>query len=315
MSTKIMANKIYGRLARSILPYMLSLHIGLRPVWFVRAGLSEDSRIMYNPEYELLDPSTEKKGAKLSDAGRAFAHKLALWVQTAVWVRDDEEEDGELMIERELFDDEASAPCSPRSVVRGVALANAFKSSKNLHDAERHRLPSRAFGRSDEDSVVRKGDGTRQRGAKLKVLCSTLPRAEETAQIALSHLDESNVAEPCPMLNPLDKGELAGLSMDEIKRDHPAFYAEWSRSSYRHRFPGGESYYDLVTRLEPVLIEIEQQTAPVLVVSHVSAIQALLAYYLGVPVQDAMKINVPMHKVIEISPTIGGSWEMNFFDL
>ena len=70
-----------------------------------------------------------------------------------------------------------------------------------------------------------------------------------------------------------------------------------------------------MNRVEPVLIEMEQQTAPVLVVSHVSCIQALLAYYLGTPVQDAMEIKVPMHTVIEVAPTMGGFYQMNHYEI
>jgi len=298
MSTRILANKIYGRLARSILPYMLSLHIGLRPIWFVRAGLSEASRISLNPERDFLSPSTEKKGAKLNVQGRAFAAKLAEWIKTAVWLRDDDDDD----LQTEV-----------NSTVGRLEQLNSIDSNM---EAEVPRMsPEDVFEQTKGRSIVRKSDGTRQKGAKLKVLSSTLPRAEETAKIALSCLGEGNVVEPCSMLNPLDKGELAGLSMKEIKAHHEEFYEKWIQDRFAHRFPGGESYEDLVTRLEPILIEIEQQTAPVLIVSHVSCIQGLLAYYMGCSVHEAMRIDVPMHKLIEITPTIGGSWDMNVYSI
>ena len=75
------------------------------------------------------------------------------------------------------------------------------------------------------------------------------------------------------MLTPLDKGQHMGLSMDEIRTQHPQFYEKFSKDHLNTRFPGGECYRDLMTRLEGVLIEIEQQTMPVLVVSHVSVLQ------------------------------------------
>jgi broad specificity phosphatase PhoE len=76
-----------------------------------------------------------------------------------------------------------------------------------------------------------------------------------------------------------------------------------------HRFPGGESYQDVVTRLESIIIEIEQQLAPVVVVSHVSVIQVLLSYFRQTPVDDCTKIEVPMHTVIELRPLLGGGWQ------
>jgi broad specificity phosphatase PhoE len=341
MSTKIMANKVYGRTARSLLPYMLSLHVGLRPIWFVRAGMSEDSRVAADPEQnDLLDPSTESKSARLNHQGRHFARRLALWIQTAVWLRDGNDlPDGETLVENEVLNiDNDGTPRKESLLARALHApgdggasgavrggGTGGKSTKGTstppnsfapHEAEMAMSTGGAISVEQQpmqvNEVVRRTDGERQAGALIKVLSSTLPRAEETAQIALSQLDELNVVEPGSMLNPLDKGELAGLSMLEIQEKHARFYDEWIKDTYRRRFPGGESYQDLVTRLEPVLIEIEQQTAPVLVVSHVSCIQVLLAYYLGCPVAEAMQIKVPMHKVIEVVPTAGGSFTVSF---
>ena len=91
------------------------------------------------------------------------------------------------------------------------------------------------------------------------------------------------------------------------------------------RYPGGESYADLIERLEPLLIELEQQTCPVLVVSHLSTLQAhaycttarhvpgmphtatcpqvLYAYYAGLPLQDALHCAIPHHVVLQLTPS------------
>ena len=78
--------------------------------------------------------------------------------------------------------------------------------------------------------------------------------------------------------------------------------------SFYIRFPGGECYRDLVSRLESCIIDMEQAVSPVLVVSHVSVIQVLLAYFRGTPVQECTKITVPMHTVIKLKPVMGGGW-------
>ena len=36
----------------------------------------------------------------------------------------------------------------------------------------------------------------------------------------------------------------------------------------RYRYPHGESYVDVIQRLEPVLFELERQKAPILIVAH-----------------------------------------------
>jgi Histidine phosphatase superfamily (branch 1) len=80
-------------------------------------------------------------------------------------------------------------------------------------------------------------------------------------------------------------------------------------------FPGGESYKDLIRRLESPIIDLEQQTAPVLIVSHVSVLQALIAYFRQTPPQECMNIEIPMHTVLKFTPSRGGGWIETRHDL
>jgi broad specificity phosphatase PhoE len=57
-----------------------------------------------------------------------------------------------------------------------------------------------------------------------------------------------------------------------------------------------------------VVIDIEQQVSPCLVVSHVSILQCLMAYFRNSPVEHCMSIEVPMHTVIKFTPVRGGGW-------
>lgn len=79
--------------------------------------------------------------------------------------------------------------------------------------------------------------------------------------------------------------------------------------AFLNRFPGGESYKDLIRRLESVVVELEQQVIPTLVVSHVSVLQMLMAYFRSSPVEEAMQIEVPLHSVIKFTPVRGGGWK------
>ena len=74
------------------------------------------------------------------------------------------------------------------------------------------------------------------------------------------------------------------------------------------RFPGGESYCDLIRRLESCVVDIEQQVIPTLVVSHVSILQTLIAYFRNSPVEQCMSIEVPLHTVVKFTPVAGGGW-------
>jgi broad specificity phosphatase PhoE len=80
-------------------------------------------------------------------------------------------------------------------------------------------------------------------------------------------------------------------------------------------FPGGESYRDLMRRLTSVVIDVEQQVIPTLVVSHVSILQCLMSYFRNSPVEQCMSIEVPMHTVIKFTPVRGGGWSESIHPL
>jgi len=64
-----------------------------------------------------------------------------------------------------------------------------------------------------------------------------------------------------------------------IKREYPEQFAARDKDKFAYRYPRGESYEDLVARLEPVIMELERQ-GNVLVVSHQAVFRCLLAYFL-----------------------------------
>jgi broad specificity phosphatase PhoE len=109
-------------------------------------------------------------------------------------------------------------------------------------------------------------------------------------------------------LNPLDKGDFAGKELQELQQTNPSWYAKLQRNPFPTRFPGGESYKDVIKRLGSVVVELEQQVIPTLVVSHVSVLQLLIAYFRNSPVEEAMTIEVPLHTVIKFTPARGGGF-------
>lgn len=60
--------------------------------------------------------------------------------------------------------------------------------------------------------------------------------------------------------------------------------------------------------MESVVVELEQQVIPTLVVSHVSVLQLLIAYFRNTPVEESMTIEVPLHSVMKFTPARGGGW-------
>lgn len=69
------------------------------------------------------------------------------------------------------------------------------------------------------------------------------------------------------------------MTYEEIKEKYPEDFTARDQNKFAYRYPRGESYEDLVARLEPVIMELERQ-GNVLVVSHQAVIRCLLAYFL-----------------------------------
>ncbi|XP_068965106.1 6-phosphofructo-2-kinase/fructose-2,6-bisphosphatase 1 isoform X2 [Petaurus breviceps papuanus] len=69
------------------------------------------------------------------------------------------------------------------------------------------------------------------------------------------------------------------MTYEEIQEHYPEEFALRDQDKYRYRYPKGESYEDLVQRLEPVIMELERQEN-VLVICHQAVMRCLLAYFL-----------------------------------
>lgn len=69
------------------------------------------------------------------------------------------------------------------------------------------------------------------------------------------------------------------MTYEEIQSQYPEDFKARDQNKFNYRYPRGESYEDLVARLEPVIMELERQ-GNVLVVSHQAVMRCLLAYFL-----------------------------------
>ena len=70
--------------------------------------------------------------------------------------------------------------------------------------------------------------------------------------------------------------------------------------------PGGESYQDVIQRLEPVIFELERERAPVLLIGHQAVLRALYAYMMDRPAAECPFVSVPLHTILELEPTAYG---------
>lgn len=106
-------------------------------------------------------------------------------------------------------------------------------------------------------------------------------------------------------LNEIDAGICEEMTYEEIQQQYPEDFAARDLNKFAYRYPRGESYEDLVARLEPVIMELERQ-GNVLVVSHQAVIRCLLAYFLDKSAEELPYLKVPLHTIIKLTPVAYG---------
>jgi broad specificity phosphatase PhoE/predicted kinase len=114
------------------------------------------------------------------------------------------------------------------------------------------------------------------------------------------------------VLDEIDAGICDGMTYQEIRTDLPDEFAARARDKFRYRYPRGESYADVIQRLEPVIVELERQRSPILVIAHQAVVRALYGYLTGKPQDECPHVEVPLHSVVALTPTEYGYDEKRF---
>ncbi|KAM5145454.1 6-phosphofructo-2-kinase/fructose-2,6-bisphosphatase-like [Mantella aurantiaca] len=100
-------------------------------------------------------------------------------------------------------------------------------------------------------------------------------------------------------------GVCEDMTYEEIQDHFPEEFALRDQDKYRYRYPKGESYEDLVQRLEPVIMELERQEN-VLVICHQAVMRCLLAYFLDKTAEELPYLKCPLHTVLKLTPVAYG---------
>lgn len=114
-------------------------------------------------------------------------------------------------------------------------------------------------------------------------------------------------------LDEIDAGICDGMTYEQIREQMPDEYAARAANKFRYRYPRGESYADVIQRLDPVVLELERQRFPVLVIGHNAVLRALYAYLMNVPPERAPHLQIPLHTVVELTPTAYGCDEKRYY--
>lgn len=150
------------------------------------------------------------------------------------------------------------------------------------------------------------------------------PRGQSYAHALAEHMNELGVQEPLSVwtselrrtkqtaaeimapkravraLNELDAGICEGLTYEEMQERFPQEFAWRDQDKLRYRYPWGESYIDIMTRLRPVLSALEDEHN-VVVVGHQAVLRCMLGYFLDAKLDELPYMNVPLHTIVKLT--------------
>ena len=177
------------------------------------------------------------------------------------------------------------------------------------------------------ETKIAKSTQTNENGEEVEVekpcrlWTSTLKRTKETAQF---------IKHPCkvyewdngeyldwrqfrPMarrnLDEIYAGTCDGMTYKEIEEFYPQEFAFRQQDKLAYRYPRGESYMDVILRLEPLAHEMERTREPVLIVAHQGIHRIIYAYFMGMDRNEAPYVSIPLNTVIELTPHAYGCHE------
>lgn len=130
----------------------------------------------------------------------------------------------------------------------------------------------------------------------LTVWTSTMRRTMQTA----AYMPE--VPRTYRNLNEIDAGVCDGMTYEQIRRERPKEFAARAADKLRYRYPRGESYEDVIQRLDPRILDIERQQSPLLIIAHQAVLRTIYGYFLGRPPRECPNLSIPLHTVIKLVP-------------
>jgi len=143
-----------------------------------------------------------------------------------------------------------------------------------------------------------KEEGEMKNWSDVKIFTSTLTRAVTTANA----IDLGVKPKYLKMLDEINVGTCDGMTYKQIEKTLPTEHKERSADKLKYRYPRGESYMDVIQRIEPVIYELERSKQPVVVIAHQAVLRCLYAYFAKHEIPEVPHIDMPLHTVLRLVP-------------
>lgn len=89
-----------------------------------------------------------------------------------------------------------------------------------------------------------------------------------------------------------------------IVEKHEIEFEARTKDKFNYRYPGvgGESYFDVIERLKPIITELESRREDVLIISHTAVMRTILGYYRSEDLSKIPFIKIDNNLIYKISP-------------
>ncbi|KAF9919172.1 hypothetical protein FBU30_011138 [Linnemannia zychae] len=110
-------------------------------------------------------------------------------------------------------------------------------------------------------------------------------------------------------LNEIYAGICEGLTYSQIEKEYPEEFESRRINKLFYRYPGmgGESYLDVIQRLNPLIIELERMTSDLLIVTHRVVLRILLSYLMDIDRSKMPEMDVQLHTLYCVEPKPHGT--------
>lgn len=205
LSSRLMVNHVYGRLAKVVVPALMSFNTGSQPIFLCRAGETKAMR------------SYIQQQEKDEGAGASLQRKNSILPRVGVQV------DGQpVSVKKRLRGD--------RLGEGGLRFRDALCSFIGKEGVEFSKKKSHHHETGTSISGIR--DKHDPHSFPCLVMSSTMPRALETAAWDTLPFPVKDVSN----LNPLDMGDFTGMDLEGIKEKYPEWYKHLEREPFHTRY-------------------------------------------------------------------------------
>ncbi|CEP14530.1 hypothetical protein [Parasitella parasitica] len=260
---KVIAYNISGYLSGQCIFYLMNFNLAERQIFVTRHGESQDNL-------------TGRIGgdASLSPKGRRFSKALARFVKErrVTFALD--------LARRRIQEEKESKD----------PLRDSDDEDQAADELEEHKTEKKVRATAEAIS-----------NSQFTIWTSMLKRSMETAQSF--DPDEYDIKH-IRFLNEINSGSREGMTYEEIKSQFPNEFQARQDNKLYYRYPGmgGESYIDVIHRLQSMIIELERMSQSCLIITHRVVLRILLSYLLEWSQTDTPHMLVPIHTVYELRP-------------